>query len=287
MPSWRANKPDCGWRHEGLHQHEAKGHLAVQSWFGPARTGMQPRFLLTIIAAKGLLEKAVLMLSEHGGEGDICPSTSRTHSKHPTAACPWPEVAQDPVANIWISTPPTSVSSCPQRLGVPVLNMQVSLFSASASSHPQHLGPPILNTLVFPVLSWQALGALLHPPRRTSLFQFLSQTKQPRQHIPRRGRESRRASRLQGPGPLSGVILEEEDNWSEIRATTAQSLISISPLNKPQHTPKKPNVAPPAPASSISAPVTRCPDSLCPWASLTDSEVFLKPRWRSTLNPLL
>lgn len=27
--------------------------------------------------------EAVLMLSEQGGKGDICPSTSRPHPKHP------------------------------------------------------------------------------------------------------------------------------------------------------------------------------------------------------------
>lgn len=167
-----------------------------------------------------------------------------------------------PVANIWISPSPTSWSHCSQHLSVPNLNMWVSLFSACASSRPQHLGLPVLNTLVFP---FSAPGFPCPEPGRprgfTTLspedltlhcFSFYLIPKQPRQHVPRRGRESRRKSCLQAPGWLSVVILEKEDDWSEIRATAIESLIPISPLNKPQHAPEKPNVALPAPASSIS-----------------------------------
>lgn len=233
------------------------------------------------------------MPSEQGGEGDICPSTSRTHSKHPVVSLQHGSLSLGQqqwlrscgqyldlhTANICVFLPSTFGCPYPQYAGFPVLSICIFPSTTSGSPHPGLPGPEPASSRGFTTTSPEDLA--LH------CFSFYLKLSGQGKHVPRRGRESRRASCLQAPGPLSGVILEEEDNWSEIRATTIQSLISISPLNKPQHTPKKPNVALPAPASSISAPVTRCLDPLCLWTSLTDSEVFLKPRRRSTLNPLL
>lgn len=183
------------------------------------------------------------------------------------------------------SQQPTSGFLHSQCLGLTALNIWVSLLSMCSFPFFHHLHLPLHSTscschsqhLGFPVWIRTAQGAegfysILPGGSHTSLFQSLSQTERPRQHFPRRGRESRSKSCLQTPGWLSGVILGKEDDGSETRATARELLRMISSFNKCQQTPKKANTALPAPTSSNLAPITHFLGSLCLQGSLPDSK---------------
>lgn len=174
------NELNQGWRHQGLHQHRATGHLAGQGQFGTLRTELRPGFLLTIIIAKGSRRRqeteAVLLLSQQGREGD----------------------------------------------------------SAREA---------------------EELPCLLPKGPHTSLFQFLLQTSLPRQHVPRRGRETRRKSCLQAPAQLSGVVLGKKACSEIYRVPNIDY-----PIDQNSTHLKKARLCP---AYSSIFTSTRCLDSLC------------------------
>lgn len=93
--------------------------------------------------------EAVLMLSEQGGEGDSCPSTPRTHPKHPVVSLQRGSLSSDQWQELR-SQQPTSGSPHPQHLGLTALNIWVSLLSTSGCPYPQHASFPVLSICIFP-----------------------------------------------------------------------------------------------------------------------------------------